>query len=315
MEKRVNPMQKIVKTAVTLFAFALLSLTAASCQHETASGKPLVVSSIFAYYDAARAIAGDKADVEIILPPETSPHAYQPTLADKARVSNAQLFILNGLGIDDRFSDLLSDSKAKKLVIGDIVPHEQVLKTEEVSLDNKPSDTDAGMGNPHIWLDPLVQMKAAEAIHDALVQIDPADQATFDANLKTYLDSLHALDNDFSGAVKTFKSKDFIGFHSAYEYLANRYGLHQIASIEEIPDAGLSLEQIQKVEQLIKDKNIHYIAVETALGAKNTVDKIKEEAHVETITLQPLETYDNPNDTYVSLMKQNLAALKTALGG
>ena len=170
------------------------------------------------------------------------------------------------------------------------------------------------MGNPHIWLDPLVQMKAAEAIHDALVQIDPADTSTFDANLQKYEADLHALDNDFAAAAKTFKTKDFIGFHSAYNYLAHRYGLHQVASIEEIPDAGLSLEQIQKVEQIIKEKNIRYIAVETALGAKNTIDKIKEEAHVETITLQPLETYDNPNDTYISLMKQNLAALKTALG-
>ena len=115
--------------------------------------------------------------------------------------------------------------------------------------------------------------------------------------------------------MKTFKSRDFIGFHSAYAYLARHYGLHQVASIEEIPDAGLSLAEIQKVEQIIKDKNIHYIAIENALGAKSTIDKIKEEAHVETITLQPLETYDNPNDTYVSLMKQNLAALKTALGG
>jgi zinc transport system substrate-binding protein len=306
-----------LKIGFALFACALLSLLAPGCQERASSGKPLVVSSIFAYYDAARALAGDKCDVEIILPPDTSPHDYQPTLPNKALVTKAQLFIMNGLGIDDRFADLLSDSKAKKLVIGDIVPHDQLLKSDEISLGgpNAEKTDDAGMGNPHIWLDPLVQMKAADAIHDALVQIDPADKATFDANLKRYQDDLHALDTDFAEAVKTFKTKDFIGFHSAYNYLAHRYGLHQVASIEEIPDAGLSLEQIQRVEQLIKDKNIHYIAVETALGAQATVDKIKNEAHVQTITLQPLETYDNPNDTYVSLMKQNLAALKTALGG
>lgn len=307
-------MKNLLKNFTPLAA-ALLALSLAACQQQSVSSKPIVVSSIFAYYDAARAIAGDKCDVRLILPPDTSPHDYQPTLADKALATNAKLFIMNGLGIDDRFADLLSDSKAKKLVIGDVVPHDQLLHSDEVSLDNKPAESDASMGNPHIWLDPLVQMKAAEAIHDALVQIDPAGQSTFDANLKTYLDNLHALDNEFAAAVKTFKSRDFIGFHSAYSYLAHRYGLHQVASIEEIPDAGLSLEQIQKIEQIIKDKNIHYIAVETALGAKNTVEKIKDEAHVQTITLQPLETYDNPNDTYLSLMKQNLAALKTALEG
>jgi zinc transport system substrate-binding protein len=300
-----------------LSVLALLLL--AGCQKEAApdsTGKPLVVTTIFAYYDAARAIAGDKAMVRIILPPQASPHDFQPSLKDKGLVTRAQLFITNGLGIDNRLMDLASDSKAQKLVIGEAIPKDQILKTEEVSLGGeKNSDEDAALGNPHIWLDPRIQMKAAELIHDALVSIDPADKPTFDTNLQKYEDDLKALDAEFADTVKTFKSRDFIGFHSAYDYLAHRYGLHQVASIEEIPDAGLSLSQIQKILQIIKDKNIHYVAVETALGAQGTIDKIKQEGHVETITLQPLETYDNADDTYVSLMKQNLASLKTALGG
>jgi len=292
----------------------------AGCQREETSpqtaGKPLVVTTIFAYYDAARAIADDKAMVRIILPPQASPHDYQPSLKDKELVTRAQLFITNGLGIDNRLLELAADSKAQKLVIGDIIAKDQVLKTEEIPLGNtRNSDEDASLGNPHIWLDPLIQMKAAEAIHDSLVSVDPADKPAFDANLQKYQDDLKALDKEFSDAVKTFKSRDFIGFHSAYDYLAHRYGLHQVAAIEEIPDAGLSLAQIQKILQIIKEKNIHYVAIETALSAQGTIDKIKQEGHVETIVLQPLETYDNANDTYVSLMRQNLASLKTALGG
>lgn len=294
----------------------LLPLMCVSCGGGASAdnGKPVVVSTIFAYYDAARAIGGDKVDARILLPAHKSPHDYQSTLDDKALVSRAKLFIMNGLGLDDRFVPLLGDSSATKLVIAEAVPKAEILHTEEVSLGEGPAamNQNATLSNPHIWLDPAVQMKAAEAIRDALIKIDPSDKATFEANAEKYLQSLHTLDEQFKESVKTFKTRDFIGFHSAYEYLAHRYGLHQVASIEEIPDAGLSMAQVQKILQIIKDKNIHYIAVETALNGK-AADKIKEEGNVQTITLQPLETYDNPSDTYVSLMQQNLAALKTAL--
>jgi ABC-type Zn uptake system ZnuABC Zn-binding protein ZnuA len=297
-------------------AAVFLAMACAACRNSAPadSGNPIVVSTIFAYYDAARAIGGDKVDARILLPAHKSPHDYQSTLDDKAVMSKASLFIMNGLGLDDRFVPLLGDSSATKLVISDAVPPADILQTEEVSLGEARTaqEKKAALGNPHIWLDPAVQMKAAEAIRDALIKMDPADKATFEANAEKYQASLHALDNQFQEAVKTFKTRDFIGFHSAYEYLAHRYGLHQVASIEEIPDAGLSMAQTQKILQIIKDKNIHYIAVESALNGK-AADKIKEEGHVQTITLQPLETYDDASDTYVSLMQQNLAALKTAL--
>jgi zinc transport system substrate-binding protein len=303
--------------AILTLVLATLALFACSGGSQaTDSGKPLVLCTIFSYYDAARAIAGDKLAVQILLPVNQSPHEYQPTMDDKVTASHAKLFIMNGLGLDDRLAALLTDSSAKKLVIGDLIPKTQLLHTEEVSLGETPSHEEEAqtLGNPHVWLDPAIQIKAAELIRDAFVDLDPADKSTFQANADKYIADVQALDRQFTEAVKSFKTRDFIGFHSAYEYLAHRYGLHQVASIEEIPGAGLSLAQIQKILDIIKSSHIRYIAVETALSGK-AADKIKEEGHVDTIVLQPLETYDNPNDTYVSLMKQNLDSLKTALGG
>lgn len=301
---------------VISFVFAVLAVlcTLAGCgPGQAGDARPVVVSTIFAYYDAARAIAGDKARAEILLPAGPSPHDYSATSLDKAKVYSANLYIKNGLNLDDRFDGLLGGSKATVLTVGTSINTGDILKTEEIPLNpgEKAPDEDAA-GNPHIWLDPQIQMVAAEKIRDAMATMDPADAPTFKANAEKYLADLRQLDADFAEAAKHFKTREFIGFHSAYAYLAHRYGLQQIASIEEIPGSGLTVAQIENLVKLIQDKHIRYVAVETAFSA-SALDKIRERTGVQTIVLQPLETYDNLNNTYAGLMRQNLEALKKAL--
>src|SRR4051812_31343035 len=85
-------------------------------------GKPGVLCSIFSYFDAARAIGGDKVDAKILLPPATSPHDYEASTSDRVLVSQAALFIKNGMGLDDRFDKMVAASKARVLTISDWVP-------------------------------------------------------------------------------------------------------------------------------------------------------------------------------------------------
>ena len=281
------------------------------------NAKPLVLCTIFSYFDAARAIAGDKADVEILVPAGQSPHEYQTSLHDKTIASKATLYIKNGLGLDDSFDGLLDPSKTKVLEIGKAIDTKAILHTEETSLDDATkkattTQVDNAFANPHIWLNPKIQMAAAEKIRDALIELDPADAPTFKANAEQYLAGLKKLDADFADAAAHFKTREFIGFHSAYDYLAHRYGLTQIASIEEIPGGELTIAQIQKVTHLIQDHHIKYIAIENAFSAQG-IDTIKKQTGVETITLQPLETYDDVKQTYDGLMRENLQALKKAL--
>ncbi len=278
------------------------------------SGKPVVLATIFSYYDAARAIGGDVIEAEILIPPAASPHEYDPSPRDKAKFAHAKIYIKNGMGLDDRFDKMLEGNSPKIITVSQEIPQDIILKTAEVPLD--PGQTTAPVEatiNPHIWLDPMVQKIAAEKIRDALIEIDPADKAKFEANAKAYLDQLDQLDKDFKEATSHFATKEFIGFHSAYEYLAKRYGLTQIASIEELPGSGISVAQAERIIKLIQDHHIKYIAMETALSGQSAAI-IKDRTGVQTIILQPLESYDNLTDTYFSLMRSNLQALKTALG-
>ncbi len=170
--------------------------------------------------------------------------------------------------------------------------------------------------NPHIWLDPMVQTRGRpERAHATpFPEIDPGDKISFQVNARTYMADVSRMNQEFMDQAKLFKTKDFIGFHSAYAYLAHRYGLRQIASVEELPGSGLSPAQLAKIIHLIEDHHIKYIAIESGLAPQG-IAKIQAETGVHTITLQPLETYDSLNDSYVSLMRANLLALRTALGG
>jgi ABC-type Zn uptake system ZnuABC Zn-binding protein ZnuA len=271
----------------------------------------VALASIFAYYDALRAIGGDKVDVRIVLPPGKSPHDYEASPSDKTNAMKAKLYVKNDLGLDDRFDKRVDGSRTKVLDISKAIPQGLILTSSEISLQEEGGGNGSATTNPHIWLDPAIQMAAAEKIRDALVEMDPADKETFEKNAKAYIESIRALDEEFKTEAAKFKTKEFIGFHSAYEYLARRYGLKQIASIEEVPDAGLSVAQAEKVIRLIQEKHIKYIAMETALVTN--INIIKNRTGVQTITLQPLETYDDLQDTYVSLMRKNLEELKKAL--
>lgn len=325
----------------TLAAFCLcgavaLLLAACSGDSQSAAGKPTAVATIFSYYDALRAIGGDKIHTEILLPPNTSPHEFQATVAQRDILQNARLIVKNGLGIDDWVDRLAATSKAKILTIGqnaDLLHTEETALDEEAPAASRPAiasaehphdashheeETHEGhhhhdAGNPHIWLDPTIQIKAAEMIRDQLIALDPANEATYKANADAYIAPIRQLDQDFAATATRFSRHDFIGFHAAYDYLAHRYGLKQVAAIEEVPEAGLSPAQLQKVIDLIKKDKVSVVFTEDAFPAQ-AVDRIIHETGVQRGILQPLETYNTKEDTYLSLMRKNLAELQRTLG-
>lgn len=304
-----------------MLAGVVSTLWFAGCRSAAPGGKPVAVATIFAYYDALRAIGGDDVDCVILLPPRQSPHEYTPTIEDRAAVARAGLIVKNGLAIDPWADKLAAQNTSAVVVdVSDVVKANGIepLPTPAMSMptpDFLPTSAGAhagenvSAGNPHIWLDVRVQAMAAQSIRDALIKMDPAHRANYQARADAYLTQLRQLDDDFAKAARQFRHKEFIGFHLAYAYLASRYGLTQVAAVEEVPGQGANLA---RVVQLIRDKHIGVIFTESAIPAK-AADRIVEETGVKIGILQPLETYDSIDQTYVSLMRQNLAELKKAL--
>lgn len=300
---------------------ALSALSSAPAWAQQTGHRPKAIATIFSYYDILRSVGGDRVESRILIPARTSPHEFDPSVQDKVNVTKADLIVKNGLGLDDWVDKLGSQSKGTFI---NISKDADVLKTVVTELDDdhdKNEEKHEGhhheaspdSSNPHIWMDPVVQMKATEAIRDALIKIDPAGKDVYTANADKYLGELKKLDADFKQTVSGLQVKSFIGFHSAYDYLARRYGLKQVASLEEVPGSGISPAKAEKLIKLIKANNIKVIFTETAFDDRSA-DLIIRNTGVKTAILQPIETYDNLNDTYISLMRQNLENLKKALG-
>jgi len=106
----------------------VMAFLAAGCGSNAPWGKPIVLCSIFAYYDAARAIGGDKMDVRVLLRCDES-HEYESTVGDKVTASKAVLYIKNGMGLDDRFDKLFDGSKARIVTVGSQIPKDMLLTT------------------------------------------------------------------------------------------------------------------------------------------------------------------------------------------
>ncbi len=313
-------MKRIIRTRGFGLFLLFLFLLPWNAAKTWAADKPQAVTAIFSYYDALRAIGGDDVESVILLPPGASPHEYEPTVKDKAIVGQAQLVVENGLNIDKWLVKMAGDNAGATVInVGELIQRQgiQPLHTQEVSVtdpkDRKAEEAeDDSAGNPHIWLDPRVQAMAAQAIRDALVKIDPTHAQDYQTRAHAYLGQLQDLDQAFAKEAARFKLKDFIGFHSAYAYLARRYGLNQVASVEEMPGEGPTISQTANIIKLIKEKNIKVIFTENAFPAK-AVDMIVRETGVSTGVLQPLETYDDVKQTYVGLMRDNLEAFKKAM--
>jgi len=304
----------VLKAAAALLAIALcILLVACNGGAPAPSGKPLAVATIFAYYDALRAIGGPDIQPAIFLPPGSSPHEFQATAKNKETADDASLIIKNGLGLDDWVVNLSSQNKtALRLSIGDDI---EAIKTHEETLPGQiaeEKDKTLGDTNPHVWLDPLNQIKAAEMIRNALIKIDPDHKAGFEQRAATYIDSIKKLDADFKAAAATFKHHEFIGFHSAYDYLARRYGLKQVASIQEIGAGGMNPAQVERVEAIINQRHIPVVFTETAFDSKQANVVVKATG-VKLGVLEPLETYEKLDQTYVGLMRKNLEELKKAM--
>jgi ABC-type Zn uptake system ZnuABC Zn-binding protein ZnuA len=303
------------------------------------AGKPMAVASVFCYFDALRAIGGEDVDVAILLPPGKSPHDFSATVNDRQTVAKARLLVSNGLGLDDWAPKLGAGSRnLSQLVIGKRIATIENPKDEHEGHDHAAPATaaapaakkddhaghdhghdhkhdhahDHGPTNPHVWLDPTNQIKAAEAIRDALIDVDPAHRGGYTNRAGIYIEELKKLDEEFKAATAKFKHKEFIGFHSAYDYLARRYGLTQVAALQEAGSDSMSVAQVQKVIKIIRDRKVPVLFMETAFDAKKA-QPVVDATGVKLGTLQPLETYDKLDDTYVSLMRQNLAELKKGL--
>jgi zinc transport system substrate-binding protein len=175
----------------------------------------------------------------------------------------------------------------------------------------------AGMKDPHIWLDPVRMEAIVRKVQRGLTKADPRGRAVYGRNAQRFLTELGALDTRYARALAHCTRHVIVTGHEAFGYLAQRYGLRQEGVAGLSPDAEPDAQRLGQLADLVKKLGVTVVFTE-ALVSPRIADTLAREAGVNTETLNPLEGLTDQElaegATYVSVMDQNLAKLRSALG-
>ncbi len=256
-----------------------------------------VVATFFPLYDFARAVGGEEIELTILFTQTPEVASFAPL--DVQKINRADLVIKNGLGFEPVLDELIAASDNRDVAVAD------------TSIGIQPLGADEGV-DPHIWLNPINAAAQARAIRDALIARDPAHADTYTHNADAYIVQLASLDRDIENIVAGFARRDFVAFHSAFRSFAARYGLRPVAVIEEFPGKEPSPRYITEVIKIIRETGTKAIFSEPQFSPR-IVEVIARDLGLTVYALDPIETGDPAQDSYLSLMRRNLETLKTAL--
>ncbi|UTR14513.1 zinc ABC transporter substrate-binding protein [Salipaludibacillus sp. LMS25] len=177
-------------------------------------------------------------------------------------------------------------------------------------------DHSHGEEDPHVWLDPIRSIQLAENIKEALIDINPEEQETFEANFETLKEELEKLDEELQTMSESADRSMIVVSHAGYGYWEDRYGIEQIAIAGLSPSNEPSIQQIQTTISLMEDHDINYVMFEQNIPT-NLAETVKNEVGAEDVWLHNLEALTEEdienNENYFSLMRRNIEALETVL--
>jgi len=307
-----------------LFLIQILVILFAKAGLVTAEDQKMnILTTIFPIYDFARTVAGDHADVSMLLPPGAESHTYEPTPRDILKIQNADLFIYIGGESDmwvDQILSSLGDKKPRTLVLIHSVNAlpEEVVPGMQAEEESPTSGEDEVVYDEHIWTSPLNAIKMVDAITVALSELDPAHAADFENNRAALDQKLQELDQTFRDIVKTAKRKTIIvGDRFPFRYLTEEYGLEYYAafpgcSAEVEPSASTVAFLIEKVKAE-KIPIVFYIEFST----HKIADAIADATGAKTMLLHSAHNVSQEDIdsgiTYLNIMSENAEKLREAL--
>ncbi|MSQ31838.1 MAG: zinc ABC transporter substrate-binding protein [Dehalococcoidia bacterium] len=285
----------------------VFSFAACSAESPIETGKTSVVTSFYPVQFLAERIGGSQVSVKTLVPAGAEPHNWEPSPKEIAAIQNAKVFIYQG--IVEKWADrVVSDMNTTKTIVVKGITGQELRDSNDEEISGK---------DPHVWLDPIRYAQEADAIYAGMAKADPANAAAYKTNLDTLKIDLHTLDTEFKNGLSNCDRTTIVTSHAAFAYLAQRYELKQLAVSGITPDAEPSPARLRKVLEELKAKKATHIFFETLVSPRIS-KTLADEAGIETLVLNPLEGLTekelNAGDNYVTVMKNNLANLRLALG-
>lgn len=249
-----------------LFAFSMLVLLfmLGACAPARASGfvddgRLRVVTTTGMLADAVRQVGGDAVQVVALMGPGVDPHLYKASEGDVHRLLSADVIFYNGLHLEARMTDIFEQmgKYTPTVAAGEAVPRELLLASPDYP----------DLPDPHIWMDVALWRYVVERIRDTLIEVDPAQAATYRAHADAYLQRLDALDAYIRARAQEVppEQRVLITAHDAFQYFGHAYGFEVFApqGISTASEAGIA--DIRRTIDLIVERRIRAIFVESSV--------------------------------------------------
>ncbi|MCM3638177.1 zinc ABC transporter substrate-binding protein [Sporosarcina luteola] len=287
-------------------------------------GKLTVFTTVYPLQYFTERIGGELVNVTSIYPAGADEHSFDPTQKDMIALSDADLFFYIGLGLEgfvENAQKTLKNEQVEFVATGEAISEDQLeAGHDEEGLEENDEEGhdghDHGQFDPHVWISPKLSIELATSIKEALISNMPDQQEAFEKNFDLLEDDLMELDERFKEMANRASSKTFFVSHAAFGYIADEYGLHQVAIAGLNSQSEPSQKQLATIVEEAKEKNVNYILFEQNVSSKLT-EVIRKEIGAESLMLHNLgvltqEDIKN-NETYFTLMERNLNVLEKAL--
>ena len=308
----------VITAAATVFS--LCACSSESGYSNSDSGKLKIISTVFPPYDLARQIAGDNAEISILLPPGSEIHNYEPSAKDMIAIRNCDIFLYIG-GENEQWAEkLINSNDTKNVTAVKLIDYVPALSEDEDEHDHDHDHEHEHETDEHIWTSPKNAQLMLSAVYDAICKVDPSDKQTYTKNKDAYAKQLSDLDNAYRSAVDNAKNKTIVlADKFPFRYLAHEYGLEFSAAFAACSDESEpGVSTMIKLTKTIKENNIpavYYLEFSSTKIADTLCDETgatKLMLHsCHNVSKQDIEN----NVSYVDLMKQNLENLKLTLNG
>lgn len=298
-----------------------------------------VIASTDAIYDFTKLIGQDRVEVVDLVEGDVDAHHWEPTPKLLMQINEADLFLLNGAGLESWLPDVQASltGKVKSVDLSDGIAlrkgeedhdHDEDhddhkdndgLDHDDVDQDDKEEhEHHHGEFDPHYWLSPKAAAVQAKNIYEALVAADPEGKEVYDANYKVLQEKIEALERDYAEKLKPYSGRSLIVPHEAFGYLFDAYGLKQIGLEGMLADGQPSAKKIAEIVDLAKKEGINTVFYE-AYGDDKEAESVAAEIGAKTVPLYTLEAELKEDrakgENYFTFMQKNLEAIVDSFGG
>ena len=275
------------RVSVVVVLAALLGLAGCAKPQAAPDGRLRVVAAFYPLQFVAERVGGDRVSVTNLTNAGAEPHDLELRPSQLAQLEDADLVVyLKGFqpAVDEAIG------LARKERVFDVASAEPL------------RDND-----PHVWLDPVRLAGIARQVADRLAPADPAARQRADE----LIGELARLDTEFRHGLAECARKDVVTSHEAFGYLTARYGLTQVPVTGLNPDEDPGPQQVRDVARIARDRGVTTVFFESLVSPK-LAETVAREVGARAAVLDPIEGVEG-GDTYFTVMRADLAALRTAL--